>query len=78
MDESERDAKRAYRAVQAIIDGRDDDCAVMVTLEVVVGTLLLMRMNGETRRAALALSEDLVPSIERRLAGFSATAEGRS
>lgn len=70
MTEAQRDTQRALAAAKAIFDGRDpaaDMSAIMVTLDHVVGTVLLAT-QGDPSKAARMLNEGLVPGVEERLA----------
>ena len=65
------DTIRALAAAHEILDGRDpvrDRAAIMVTLEHLVSTILLIGMEGDTRKAALLMTEGLAPGVEARLA----------
>ena len=75
MSESQNDTRRAITASKAILDGRhphdrENEGAIMVTLEHTVATILIS-LYGDPARAAAMLNEGLVPRIEERLAFYA-------
>ena len=69
MTEPQKDTQRAIAAAKCVLDGRlPSDPAVLVTLEQLVGVVLLAHMGNDTKKAAAMLNEGLVPGVEERLA----------
>lgn len=68
MSERDADTRRAVNAAKIIFDGRDNLGEVMVTLEHVVGVVLMAVMNRDTQKAVRMLNAGLVPGVEQRLA----------
>lgn len=68
--------QQAVPIVVSIVNGMDISTQygeILLNLEAVVAILLLTLHNNDSRVAALALNEGLVPSIEERLALYAKT-----
>lgn len=79
MTEASKDTKRALRAARSILDGRDpqaDFAAILVTLDHVIGTVLLVTMGGP-EKAVRMLHEGTIPGVEERIAMVAAKRAAR-
>lgn len=74
MHDGQKDTARAMEAAKAILDGRhpvEDRASILVTLDHVIGTILIAAMDGDAKKAVWMLHAGTLPGVEERIALYA-------
>lgn len=73
MAEHSKDTQRVMAAAKALLDGRDpvkDRSQVLITLDHLIGVMLITAMERDARKALAMFTEGTVPHVEERIMQF--------
>ena len=73
MTEASKDTQRVMAAAKALLDGRHpvkDRSQVLITLDHLIGTMLIMAMDQDARKALAMFNEGTIPHVEERIMQF--------